>query len=750
MKTFLHGVGPGLAGWLLVCALGAPAQAQQRALTLDDLYSPAARVGFGGDPVSGLQWIDDTHYAWPRPETGGVDWVRVSAETGAAEPLYDATAMQAALTALPGMPAADARRLSRSRGLTFGPNWNGALLSHGGDLYYYRFGGAARRLTATDGEEQLARFSPDGRLVAYVRESNLLVADVATGAERALTTDGTALVQNGRLDWVYEEELYGRGNRLGFWWSPDSTSIAFLRLDDEHVPEFTVVDHVPYRLGLETWPYPKAGDANPTVRLGMVSALDGAMTWVDTARYAAIDFLIVNVAWTPDSRRLFYQVQDREQTWLELEAADRTTGASRSVLREAGPAWVNCGNLGCQDDEGNPLWLADGSFLWASERTGWRHLYLYDRTGAFVRPVTSGAWEARVVHGIDQDRGWVYFSGTARSPIGSDVYRVRMDATGFQRLSTREGTHSASFSPGFSFYFDRWSDARTPPQMRLHHADGREARVIDENVVAALAEYRLPQPEFLQVETRDGFVMEAMMIKPLDFDPTRKYPVYQYVYGGPHTQRVLNAWTTENMFHRLLADQGIIVWVCDNRTASGKGAESTWPVFRRFGDSELRDVEDGLAWLTSQPYVDAERIGLHGWSYGGFLTAYALTHSTRFAMGIAGGTVADWRDYDTIYTERFLQTPQHNPEGYRESSPRFFADRLHGNLMLVHGTIDDNVHMQNTLHLVYALQQAGKPFELMLYPRNRHSVTDPQQAHHMRAMMFRFILDNLLPGREGV
>jgi dipeptidyl-peptidase-4 len=250
------------------------------------------------------------------------------------------------------------------------------------------------------------------------------------------------------------------------------------------------------------------------------------------------------------------------------------------------------------------------------------------------------------------------------------------------------------------------------------------------------------------VTTRDGFVMEAMMIKPPDFDPSRRYPVYQWVYGGPHSQRVLDQWIGEHMFHQLLAQQGIIVWVCDNRSASGKGVESTRAIFRRFGDSELRDIEDGLAWLKAQPYVDGDRIGIHGWSYGGFLTSYALTHSTSFAMGIAGGTVSDWRDYDTVYTERFLQTPQHNPDGYRDSSPRFAADQLHGNLLLIHGTVDDNVHMQNTLQLAYELQSAGKPFELMLYPRNRHAITDTRQAYHMRSMMFEFIRENLVR-REG-
>jgi len=247
------------------------------------------------------------------------------------------------------------------------------------------------------------------------------------------------------------------------------------------------------------------------------------------------------------------------------------------------------------------------------------------------------------------------------------------------------------------------------------------------------------------VKARDGFVMEAMMIKPPDFDPSKRYPVYQFTYGGPHSQEVKNVWQLQNMYHQLLAQQGIIVWICDNRTASGKGVESTWPAFKHFGEVELRDIEDGVSWLKQQRYVDGSRIGIHGWSFGGFMTAYALTHSTSFVMGIAGGTVADWRNYDSVYTERFMGTPKENPEGYRNSSPRFAADRLHGALFLIHGAIDDNVHVQNTMQLAYELQQAGKPFSLMLYPKSRHGVTDPSLVRHLYGMMLDFTVEHLKP-----
>jgi dipeptidyl-peptidase-4 len=440
-----------------------------------------------------------------------------------------------------------------------------------------------------------------------------------------------------------------------------------------------------------------------------------------------------------------YEVQNRTQSWLDLNLLDVSsmTSAPKTVLRETSPFWIN------SEETTTPTWLADGSFLWLSGRSGFTHAYHYSADGSLIKQVTTGRWELRTLHGADEKGGWLYFSGTERSPIGSDVYRVRLDGTGFERLSKAAGTHRAEFSPGFGFFIDRWSDVSTPTQVRLYRSDGRDVRVLHENRVPALTEYRLSKPEFVQVKTRDGFVMEAMMIKPPDFDPSKRYPVYQFTYGGPHSQEVRNAWTPEQMYHQLLAQHGIIVWICDNRTASGKGLESTWQVFKHFGELELRDIEDGVSWLKQQPYVDGTRIGLSGWSFGGFLTAYALTHSTSFTMGIAGGTVSDWRNYDSVYTERYMGTPNDNPDGYRNSSPRFAAANLHGALFLMHGAIDDNVHVQNTMQLAYELQQAGKPFSLMIYPKTRHGVTDPSLVRHMHGAMLDFTLEHLKPNEPG-
>lgn len=725
----------------------APARAPAtKALTLDALYHPTKKVDFTGSGRTQLTWLDDGSYVPQamRPDgdgkiTGDGKIMKVDARSGRAEVWFDPSKLAAAIAKVPGLTEEDAKRASRLRLNAFNPARTVALLTLADDLFAYDTAAdRLTRLTNSPGTEEFPSFSPDGRLISFVRSSDIFVVDSHSGAERQLTTDGSATLLNGKLDWVYQEEVYGRGTYQAVWWSPDSTRLAFLQLNESPVPAFTVVDHEPYRQNVEIYPYPKAGDPNPTVKLGVVRVAGGAPSWVDNEIYGGGEFLIVSVGWTPDAKGVVYQVQDREQTWLDLNIAPYVTGKPTRLLRETSKAFVNVLN--------EPKWLKDGSFLWASERSGWEHLYHYKADGTLIRQVTTGQWEARTLHGVDEANGWVYFSGTERSPIGSDVYRVKLDGTGQARLSQTAGSHSAKFNPSFTLFVDDWSDVNTPPQSRLHRADGTEVRVIDEGKLPALAEYRLSKPELLQVNARDGFVMEAMLIKPPDFDSSKKYPVFQTLYAGPHSQTVRNAWPgAGGLYLQLLAQKGIIVWQCDNRTASGKGAVSTFAGYLQLGKTEAEDIEDCLAWLKKQPYVDSSRIGVNGWSYGGFMTSYLLTHSTSFAMGIAGGSVTDWRDYDSIYTERYMKMPQNNPDGYREHSPRWKAKDLHGKLLLIHGVIDDNVHVQNTLQFAYELQKAGKPFELMLYPKSRHGVSEPSLVHHMRSLMLDFTLRTLQP-----
>lgn len=724
--------------FLLSCQM--QALAQGKLLTIDDIFDPVKRVNFSGTPPPGIKWLKDgEHYLLNKrdQQTRTSQLLKVNALTGSSSPFFDQAKMEAALLKVPGMTSGGARELSHRGSYQLNSKETAVLLNYLNDLYYYELGGeTVLRLTNGPEEESEEDFSPDGRQVSFVRDNNLYVLDIAAQRERALTTDGGPTILNGRLDWVYEEEVYGRGQKRSYWWSPDSTRIAFLRLDDAEVHKFPVVDHVPREQNVDESPYPLPGEPNPRARLGIVDSIGGPTRWADLSKYEPTDLLLVRVAWSPDSQRVIYQAQNREQTYLDLNAASAADGKSTTLFTEKTQAWIEAVD--------NPRWLKDGSFLWRSERSGWLHLYHYAADGKLIRQVTDGKWEVRSLDGVDETKGFIYFRGTEHSHTAEQVYRISLDGTNLTRLTQTEGSHRAAFNPTSSLFIDYWSDINTPTQVRLYKADGALARVIDENKVEALKQYKLGTPEFLQVKTRDGFVMEAMMIKPPDFDPSKKYPVLEFTYSGPHAPQVRNSWGRDTyLWHQMMAEKGYIIWICDNRTASGKGVESAWPVYRNFGELELRDLEDGLNYLKSQPFVDSSRIGLWGWSFGGYMTSYALTHSQSFRIGMSGGTVADWANYDSIYTERYMQTPQHNPEGYKVSAPLAAAQNLHGKLLLMHGALDDNVHVANAIQFAYALQKAGKQFQLMLFPKSHHGVTDPLLVKYMYQMMTDFVLENL-------
>jgi dipeptidyl-peptidase-4 len=724
---------------VLAALVTVDAQVAARRLTIADIYDPTRRINFSGTPETNISWLDAATYLSRRRGTNGGEWIKVDAVSGSASSLFDASAMETALASLPGVTRTEASEVSRSDDLILNPARTGALVTIADDLYFYGFASKkADRLTTGPGEEEIATFSPDGRMVAFVRGNNLHVVDVAAQRERAITTDGNHERLNGKLDWLYQEEIYGRGNFRGYWWSPDSTRLAFLQLDERPVPEYTVVDHIPYRPALEVTDYPKAGDPNPIVKLGLARIAGGGPSWVDLGSYSTIEFLIVNVGWSPDSQHVVHQVQDREQTWLDLNLAEVSSGRTRRLIRETTSAWVN--------ENGNPVWLKDGSFLWLSERSGFKHVYRYSAAGEMIAQLTNGRWEVRTLYGVDETTSAVYFTSPERSSITTDIYRINLDGTGMTRLSQRAGTNRAIFNPGFTQYVGIWSNVTTPTQVRLHRADGSDVRVIDANAVSALSEFRPTTPEFVQVKTRDGFVMDGVLIKPPDFNPSHRYPVYQFTYAGPGAAQVRDQWgSTDYMFHQMLAQHGVVVWILDNRSASGKGAESQWPVYGRLGELELQDLEDGVTWLKQQTWVDPSRLVLSGWSYGGFMTAYALTHSTSWSAGIVGAPVTDWRDYDTVYTERLMKMPQNNADGYRRTAPRFAADRLNSQMLLIHGTMDDNVHMQNSIQFAYELQRAGRPFEMMVYPRQRHGFSDARLVAHLRQTMFDFVMRVIRP-----
>lgn len=743
----------------IIVAAASTALSQDKLLTVDDIFSPdpAVRIPFGGTTVR-ITWTADGR-SFRQMQNGKL--VRVNAETGVATPFYDDKRFAAALIEVAKMTEADANRTANSIGLQFDKHESAILLSHSNDLWHYSVAtGILKRLTNNAEEEKEADFSPDGKWVSFVRENDLYVVEVARGRVKQLTRDGTKNIYNGYLVWVYEEELYGRGNNRGYWWSPDSKRIAFLRLDDSKVPPFvlpndTVTDQV-----IENTPYPQPGDPNPTVRLGVadvlkssfipnvggiprvgdrlpavVRRLGDSVKFANLSDYKPEDLLVARVAWSNDSGVVIYQALNREQTFLDLNGFE-VDGKNVKGMQETSPAWVEVYD--------NATQLKDASIIWQSARNGWRHLYHLDGRMKPIRQLTDGKWEIREFFGVDPAETWAYFSGTKDSHIAVNIYRVKIADGTIERLSQGDGSHSALFNSTFTHYVGGWSDVNTPPKQRLYKSDGTLVRTINENQVDALAQYKLGSPDFLNVKTRDGFEMEAMMIRPPDFNVNKKYPVLIYTYAGPHAPQVRNGWgASRYMWFQMLAQKGYVIWVCDNRSASGKGEESVWPIYKRMGELELRDIEDGVSYLKSLTFVDPERIGMFGWSYGGFMTSYAMTHSKSFKMGIAGGTVSDWSLYDSIYTERFMLTPQNNRDGYERTSVLRAAKDLHGRLLLIHGMMDNNVHMQNTTKLVFELQKAGKQFDLMLYPTQRHGISNPQQVHHWYSMMTDYVVKNL-------
>lgn len=689
-------------------------------------------MNFTGSPPADLRWSrDGRHYLQLRKRNSTL--LKLDAVSGSSETLLDEPLLRKALSA-PGLEISNSDTATPRR-FRLSPDEKSVLFETSGDLFLYHLeSGTASRLTDSPRDEELAEFSPDGRLVSFVRDQDLYIVRIESGRESRLTQGGGGELSNGKLNWLYQEELYGRGNFKGYWWSPDASHLAFLQLDDSPVPAFTLLDYQPLYPSTLTSRYPKAGDPNPRVRLGVVPVSGEAVRWIEAGPHD--DRLIVRAGWSPDGDAVVYQEQNRVQTRLDLKLYRLSSGDTMTLLREEGEAWI--------DVLAEPGWLADDSFLWMSERSGWRHLYHYRRDGTLIKPVTSGPWNVfRFLH-HSSENGQIFFTADRDGAGQRHLYRSNLNGGPVVRVSREPGTHRPRMNDQGSLYLDTWSDIGTPPRVSVHDPNGTLLREIHPSGRENLDKFRLSPPQFLQVPTRDGFLMEAMMILPHDFDPSRQYPVLAYVYGGPGMPRIRNRWGGTNyLWHQFMAQEGYLIWICDNRSASGKGAGSAQSVYRNFGSQELRDLEDGLQWLRERPYVDSDRIGIWGWSFGGYLVGYAMTHSDSFRIGIAGAPVTDWRLYDTIYTERYMGLPKDNPEGYRKSSVLEAAGDLQGKLLLVHGVLDDNVHLQNTLRLVHRLQEAGKDFQLMIYPRSGHGVRDPEKLHHLRRLMTRFILKNL-------
>jgi dipeptidyl-peptidase 4 len=591
---------------------------------------------------------------------------------------------------------------------------------------------------------QDAKFSPDGKWVSFVADSNLWVTSVATGQARKLTTGGSEEILKGELDWLYPEEL---DSTTAYWWSPDSSKIAYYQMDERPVTRYPIMDMSSPIGAMVYTRFPQTGEANPIVRVGVIPVGGGDTKWMDTG--ADTDVYLARVDWLADSRRVAIERVNRAQDRLDLLFADAATGASQTILTESDKYWINI-----SDDL---YFFSDNKrFLWSSERTGFRHYYLYDLSGRQLDQLTSGEWGLTGNGGfgpggdsrpmVDEAHGYVYFLSNKDELRDTQLYRLSLQDKTIARITREDGVHGVLIAPDASAYVDTHSTAITPPRQDLYRMDGKRAATINENKDPELGDYHLSPVEFLDLAASDGAKLCASIIRPPDFDASRKYPVLINVYGGPDVQNVRNEWGGRDfLWLEMMAQKGYIIFTLDNRGSYYRGHAFETPIFHQLGKVELEDQLVGVNYLKSLPYVDGSRIGIWGWSYGGTMTLEAMFNAPDvFKAGASVAPVGDWRLYDTAYTERYMGRPQDNPGGYHDSSPVNQAAMLRGKLLIAHATGDDNVHFANTSEVVNELILAGKyPTRLLIFPGRGHGMGDFPARIQLFNGITDFLLNNL-------
>jgi dipeptidyl-peptidase 4 len=604
---------------------------------------------------------------------------------------------------------------------------------------YFLYNLETKELTKILEQVQEPTFSPDGKKIAYVKENNLFIYDIASNTNSQITTDGKKnAIINGITDWVYEEEF---AFVRAFDWSKDSKKLAFIRFDESQVPEFSMSIFAKNLYPkIETFKYPKAGEKNSLVSLHLYNVDAKTTKNVDLSQYN--DFYIARIEWMNDANVLSAKILNRHQDNLDLLFVDGTTAATKVVLNEKDKSYIDF------VDTDNLTFLKDNSFIWTSEKDGFNHIYHYDKTGKLINQVTKGNWEVTEYYGLDEKTNTVFYQSTEDGSINRAVCRIDLDGKNEVHLSHNIGTNKATFSPNFQYFINSFSTVSQPTAYTLNDSKtGKQIQVIENNeaLAAKLKGYNLPSKEFFVLKTEKGYELNAWIMKPKDFNPNKKYPVLMYQYSGPGSQQVNNDWNSyDDYWFMMLAQQGYIVACVDGRGTGYKGAAFKKVTYKELGKYEVEDQIDAAKVLGNYPYVDKSRIGIWGWSYGGFMSSNCILKGNDvFKMAIAVAPVTNWRFYDSVYTERYMQTPQENPSGYDDNSPINFVERLKGKFLLIHGSGDDNVHVQNSMQMMEALIQANKQFDSQIYPDNNHGIYGGKTRIQLFNKMTTFIQNNL-------
>jgi dipeptidyl-peptidase-4 len=590
-------------------------------------------------------------------------------------------------------------------------------------------------LVAEGKKQQLSCFSPDGSKLAYVRDNNLYLYDIDAATEKAITTDGEMnKIINGAPDWVYEEEF---GFAKGFHWSPDGKKIAFYHYDESNVKEYTMISYDSLYPTLVKYKYPKAGEDNSVIQIKIYNLENNNTIIADIGTEK--DIYIPRILWTQDPNTLCIMRMNRLQNKLEFLLTDGTSGASKVIYTETNKYYIEIGD--------NLSFLKNGKqFIWTSEADGYNHIYLFDMNGKLVNQITKGLWDIADICSIDETGQFVYFTAAAIKPMQKELYSVKFSGKGLTQLSKQAGTNQASFSKTSKYYLLTYSNANQPPVISLFNVKGKLIRVMEDNKAIAdkMKNYNFSVREFYTFKTADNIDLNGWMIKPPDFDPNKKYPVFMTLYGGPNSQTVEDQWDYMDTWHQMIAQKGYIVVSVDNRGTGFRGEEFRKCTYKQLGKIETYDQIEAAKYLGSLPYVDAKRIGIYGWSYGGFMSLSCLLKGNDvFKLAMAVAPVTNWRYYDNIYTERFMQKPQDNPKGYDENSPLNFAHRLTGKLLVIHGTTDDNVHTQNTYELMKVFTKANKQFDMQMYTNKNHFINGGKTRLHLFTKMTDYLLENL-------